>query len=220
MNKKIALKIYFFVLFALFFSFPIQGKSAMTGGSYSIPVDSFSVVDQGTLTGGDYTLKGTSGDFGAITIDGGVVELRGGFQAMVDGLLSYSIDKSAVSLGTLSLSSVSSDSVVLTVTADSITGYAISMTEDGNLRSGSLDIDDISSGNVTAGTEGYGIITSGTNGLHNSADTAISGTVSIASSVIPVSQMQTSITFKAAIGYTSRTGSYSHTVTFTLNVNP
>lgn len=168
---------------------------------------------------GSFVVTGMSGGGNIST---GIV-LKGGFQAMERASLSMSVDPSTVALGQLSLAAVSSGSVVMTVTTDSSSGYAVSATEDGNLRKGvggaNDDINDVVDGTVSAGSEEYGIVTSGGGGLL-AVDTALSGTLSVASSNSNVTAQQTTITFKAAIGSSSRAGSYSHIVTFTATANP
>ena len=167
----------------------------------------------------DFLVAGMSGGGEATT----GFELRGGFQAMERSSLTMSVNSNTVSLGELSLVAVASGSVVLSVTTDSTTGYTASVTEDGNLRKGgggdNDDINDVLDGSVTAGSEEYGITTSGGGGLIG-ADTAISGTVSVAAASGEVSSQQTTVTFKAAIANTSRAGSYSQVVNFSATANP
>lgn len=181
-------------------------------------------------TDGNVPMTETSADAGFIVtgmsgggnINSGLA-LKGGFQAMERASLSMSVDPSTVALGQLSLAAVSSGSVVMTVTTDSSSGYAVSATEDGNLRKGAGgandDINDVADGTVSAGSEEYGIVTSGGGGLL-AVDTALSGTLSVVSSNNNVTAQQTTITFKAAVGQSSRAGSYSHIVTFTATANP
>lgn len=209
--------VYLFILFGLLF-LPLNVQSEMTGGDFSIPVDTFSISDNGTSTGGNFTLRETGefGDTGSST--GGALTLNPGFQAAISGAVSLTLSGATVSLGTLSLDAVSTASTNARIITDSLTGYTLTLTEDGNLRtSGGLTIPDVS-GTVTAGTPGYGISTTGGDGLLTS-DTAIDGTVTVASKSTP-SSATTTINFKAAIGTSSKAGSYSHTVTLSITANP
>jgi len=147
--------------------------------------------------------------------------IEAGFQAAASGVvLSATLSTNSVSLSSLSTSAVNSASQTLTVTTNSPTGYAATIIEDGNLRSSSDDINDVSDGSITTGSEEYGIGTSGAAGQFNSADTAITATAKTiaTTSTIAISE-QTTITYKAAISGSTAAGSYSHSVTFTTTAN-
>lgn len=166
-------------------------------------------------TGNAITLSGMSGG-----TEGGYF-LHGGFQAMETGALSMSLDSTSVSLGQLSYDSVSAGSAIITITTDSGSGYTVSVTEDGNLRGAAGDIDDVSDGTVTAGSEEYGIQTSGSHG-QLASDTAITANGStVASYTATANSAQTTVLFHASIDRTrTLSGSYSHIATFTSTVNP
>lgn len=219
--KLLSILLFSSVLFA-----PFGLHAAMNGGNFEIYADTFSVVqDQLITNGGTFTITNTGGESFATSsasVAGGFV-FQGGFQAMERSSLSMSLNANTIALGALSLDSVSSGSVVLNVTTDSTTGYTTSVTEDGNLRKGAGgdndDINDVSDGSVTAGSEEYGIATTGDGGLLI-PDTALNGEVAVAASNDEVTAQQTTIAFKAAIARTSRAGSYSHVVTFSSTANP
>jgi len=215
--KKIISIITFFALFA--WTTPIS--AAMSGGNFSIPVDSFSVTEDNSITGGDYSLDLTAGESYSGDISETSFTAKGGFQAMVQSSLDYSLNKSAISLsfGSSPLSVVASDSLITTVTTDSLTGYSLLINASGNLASGSNDINNVSDGDVTAGSEEYGIRTTGTDGLL-ATDTAISGSVSVASANIPVSSSATTITFRAGASTATKAGTYTQALTFTITANP
>lgn len=154
--------------------------------------------------------------FSGMSREAGNYALRGGFQAMELSALSLTLSTTSIALGTLALDSVASSSLTATVTSDG--GYSVSITEDGNLRDGANDIDDIGAGNVTAGTEGYGIRTSGAQGQVNGSDTAVTGgSLTVASSNSSASAVATTVDFRAAVDTDSLAGSYSHTVTFSIS---
>lgn len=203
----------------LLWSAPLKG--AMSGGDYEITVDGFVVADGSGSSGGNYDLNEYAGDFSSGDMEGGNIDLEGGFYFASDEGLSTSLSKSTISLTFPSspLSTVVSDSLILTVTTDSVSGYATSIGEDGNLRSGANDINDVIDGSVTAGSEEYGIRTTGGDGLL-ATDTAISGSVALASSAGPASGNATTVTFRVGVAQSTISGSYSHIVTLTTVVNP
>lgn len=215
------------ICLTILFSCLWQGEtqSAMTGGNFEIYADSFSFTNQQVSEGGNFTLFDTGGEFFATSTSGGDYSLKGGFQALEKGILSFSISDASVALGTFSLASVTSADTIITVSTDSATGYTLTLTENGNLCSPSVavctyDINDVADGSVTAGSEEYGIRTSGTNGQQNSADVPISGTVSIATSSGITTGDATTVSYKAAISTNSIAGAYTHTTSYTLTVNP
>lgn len=163
----------------------------------------------------NFTVSGLSGG----TYAG--YEVQAGFQSAVKNGITMSIDDTTMALGTLSTGSVSTDSLVMTVTTDSNSGYAVTLSETGNLISGANTIDDVADGSVTAGSEEYGFVTSGGDGTVTT-DTAItSASQTIASRTTSVNGSETTVTFKAAISASaSIAGVYSHTVTFTATANP
>lgn len=204
----------------LFFFLPQIVSGAMTGGGYEIYADTFSAVDDtGASNGGTYTLYSTGGEPAIGDIAGGTYSLRGGFQAMEKGSLSLDFSTTTVALGTVSLTSIASTTVTSTISTDSPTGYSFTFDENANLSSGLNDIDDVLDGAVTAGSEEYGISTFG-GGAALVGDNAIVNGLEIASSNGPVVGESTGITFKMAVGGSSRAGSYTQTLTATLTVNP
>lgn len=207
------------ILFGFFLFRAVLLSAAMSGGAYTIYADTFSFVDTATTSGDIFSITGTGGEFAVSTTSGNTFELRGGFQAAERGILSFSVTPSAFSIGPLTDAAVSATSITLLISTDSETGYTTAMTEDGNLRSGSNEINDVSDGSVTAGSEEYGIITSGTDALISS-DTAIGGTLTVASASGTVTDRQTTVTFRASVDNNTPAGTYTHVVTFTATVNP
>ncbi|MFB6226376.1 MAG: hypothetical protein ABEJ02_03415, partial [Candidatus Paceibacteria bacterium] len=192
----------------------------MSGGGYNVYTDKFSVVSTNTSTGGNYQITQTAGQYFATTTSGGDFELRGGFQAQEKGILKVNLNKNSLDLGTLTENDVSKGSLKLTVTTDSETGYNTSIREDHNLKSGSLTINDVSDGTVSAGSKEYGINTKGTDGLLNQ-DKGISGTLNIASHNGQVYKRTVEVIFKASLNKnTSNKQNLSHQVTFDTTVNP
>jgi hypothetical protein len=212
-------KIFVFVaVFLVVFFWKIPVETSMTGGTFELFADSFNVISTVSSTGGTFVLYDTLGEGFATTTSGGTFELRAGFQAMEQGSLSFLVFPSSVDLGALTKASVSSGEATATVSTNSPTGYSISLTEDGDFRSGTDVIDDVSDGEVTAGSEEYGFVTSGADALISS-DTAVSNGVAIASYGSPATSRETATTFKASVTANTPVGSYSHIVTFTVTAN-
>lgn len=215
--------LFWLCVFILTLNFPsIAGSSSMSSQNYALQLDTISVGgDLSTST--NYKVFDTVGEFGShatqSTSTNYIVEA--GFQAAASGAaLSASLSASSVSLGSLGTSIVSSATNRLTVTTNSPTGYTVTISEDGNLRSGSNDINDVSDGEVTAGSEEYGIRTSGNAGQMNNSDTAITSSAqTVASTSTLAISERTVFTYKASVGSATAAGTYSHTVTFTTTAN-
>ncbi len=213
------MKKFFLVLLVVCLFTPSVLDASMTGGTYEIYADSIGVSEANVSTSTSYTLFDTTGESYATSTAGGTYVAKGGFQALEKGILRMIISENALDFGTLSSSAVTTRNIQVLVDTDSFTGYTASVTEDGNLRSGANDIDDVSDGEVTIGSEEYGITTSGGDGLL-SADTAISGQLAVASKLGQVSGRQTQVQFKASVTDATPAGTYGHTVIFTVTVNP
>jgi len=216
-SKYIA--IFLFITLLALFSPAAVSFGAMTGGDYEIYGDTFSGSEDSLTSSSGYTIYGTTGEFAAQTATGGTYTLRGGFQALEKGILELEFTTTTIAFGTLSLSSVTSSTVSSTITTDSLTGYSLTFDEDGNLRDGANDINDVVDGAVTAGSEEYGVRTIGGGG-DLAADTAVVDGLGVASSVGSVNDQETGIKFSVAIGGSSRAGSYTHVITATITANP
>ncbi|MBI5221886.1 MAG: hypothetical protein HY980_00075 [Candidatus Magasanikbacteria bacterium] len=204
--------------------FPLNaGSASMTSENYQLQLDSVDVGGNLT-TSTNYKVSGSLGESPGVhetqsTSTNYIIEA--GFQAAASGVaLSATLSTNAVSLGSLTTADTNKASQTLTVTTNSPTGYSVTITEDGNLRSGSDDINDVSDGEVTASSEEYGFRTSGVAGQYNNVDTAISGAAKTiaTTSTIAISE-QTTITYKASIAHGAAIGTYSHIVTITTTVN-
>lgn len=199
----------------------------MSGGAYDIIADDFSSNFFGRGEGGTYVLYTHVSDIDTSTTTavsglGQVNTVEGGI--FYSDELTYDISRTHVSFGSLSVTEMKMQPVTTTVTTDSITGYTIAISEDHNLQTadGNNDVADVVDGSVSAGSEEYGLGTSGDNGLYPSADKAIvASSTDIISSLGRVTNDPEVIQFKAALDRIhSRQGSYSHTVTLTVTTNP
>lgn len=185
----------------------------------------FTIFDNGINAGGarstssNFILESTLGEISGTTTSTNYSS-RSGFQAIEpEPKMSMTISSNVINLGALSTGSVSFASLTVSVTTNAPSGYGVRITEDDNLHSGSNTIDDVADGAVTAGSEEYGIGTTGSAGQFNSADTAISGSVTVAANAGRASAEQTTVTFRASMSPLTYNGSYSHVVTFTAVAN-
>ncbi len=171
-------------------------------------------------TSTNFILESTLGELSGVTTSTNFSS-RSGFQAIgAEPKITMALSTNTINLGTLDAGSVNTANLTVTVTTNASSGYTVKLSENENLRSAAgNDIDDVLDGSVTAGSEEYGIRTSGISGLSNSTDAAISGAVNIASKSTSAVAEQTTVTFKAAISNATFSAGYSHTVTFTAVAN-
>ena len=188
----------------------------MSSANYKIFVDSINGGGQ-LGTSANYKLTDTIGEVG-VTEDVSSTNYRSkaGFEAIsMDNTLSVSLSTNLIAIGALSTSNVVSADEVLTITTNG-SGYTTTLVSDGNLRaSDGSDINNVSDGAVTAGSEEFGIRTSGTDGQYNSTDTSITTTAkTIGERSTSVNGGTLTVTFKASVDTNSSFNSYSNIVTF------
>jgi len=166
------------------------------------------------------TIAGAFGDTGsiAIAIADGTYDDQFTVSATVDPSITFTLNDDAVNLGTLTIGSVNTDTTSFTVNTNASGGYTVTATEDGNLRFGANDINDVADGTVTAGSEEYGMSTSKSGQTFaqtaGNAATAIDGTAKqCASAAAPASSDSTTLTLHAGVAGATPAGSYSHIVT-------
>lgn len=216
--------IFLILILAFCLSFPMEASTVdMSSTNYKIFVDVISVG--GDLTNStNYQVNSAMGEAGGVheTVSTSTnYSLAAGFQALAGVALSATLSTNAVSLGALNVNQVVTASQTITVTTNATNGYTVTIQEDGNLRSGADDINDVTDGAVTIGKEEYGIRTSGAVGQMNNSDTAITSLPQIiATSSTLATNEQTAITYKAAAAVEeTQSGNYSHIVTFTTVAN-
>ena len=133
--------------------------------------------------------------------------------------LTFSVSANSVDLGVVNPWAVSTGNHTITVTTTATSGYTCKVAEDGNLRNGSNDINDVSGATVDAGSEEYGLNCSG-GGCALVQDTAITGSpTTVATSVGAVTNESTTMTYKAAVSGITNALGYSHIVTYTCTGN-
>jgi len=125
--------------------------------------------------------------------------------------ISYQFSTNSLNLGNINPTNVASNNHTLTVTTNAPGGYILYISEDGELRKGSDEIDDVTDGSVTAGFKEYGLNT-GYGDFTN--DAAITDTMKIVREKnSPASGEVTTCTYKAAVDNLTPQGYYSHIVT-------
>lgn len=125
--------------------------------------------------------------------------------------ISFSLSSNSLNLGTLSTLIVSTQALTASVSTNAPSGYVLYISEDGNLRQGSYDIDDVIDGTVNAGFEEYGMST-GAGDFVN--DAAITGSLKIANQNASPATEDTTCIYKASISTSTVSGFYSHINTY------
>lgn len=191
----------------------IDGAFAvMSSDSYRIFGDSFS-AGGGAGSSASYLLHQTIGEDLSSSSSSASYVLLDGLQSLAEHpTFTFSVSVPTVNLGALSASSTQTGVVTLTTSTNAPFGYTTTVYEDGNLRVGANDIDDVADGSVTTGVEEYGIGLTGTDRAF-STDQPITGTpLTIASRSTWKNGASTTVTFKASIDGSTASGTYSHTL--------
>lgn len=119
----------------------------------------------------------------------------------------------------ISNTAVSLASYTVTTATNADSGYTLSITEDGALRSGGNTIADVSDGSVTAGSPETGVAVSGT-GAAFADDRALTGSpLLLASSSSRTTGTTNTITHKASVVQGTPGGTYGHVVTLVVVPN-
>jgi len=127
----------------------------------------------------------------------------------------YKLSGHLADLGTLSTSSVKTAVSFFEVTTNASGGYTVYVNEDHNLQvSAGRDIDDVSDGTVSSGSEEYGIESVGQD-AQGVGDVAISDSNQVvATDPSYAAERRTGVIHKAAIDGSSPAGHYNHTVSY------
>lgn len=159
---------------------------------------------------------------GTITVD----ELKdNGTTPVIDGTNDYvyRLTGSSVDLGDIVTSAISTAIIGFDVSADLDGGYVVQVYEDGNLRDGSNDINDVSDGSVTTGSEEYGGRSSDTSlsgSTFDTQDTAFTTALKdVADETDPAFASRNFVTLKACISGSTPNGTYGHQLTFIVSGN-
>lgn len=213
-------QLYLYIGVAVLLVLPMALFAQLSGGAYEIYGDTFSFVSTGETSGGAFTLFSSGGEFFATTTGGGDYSLRAGFRAVEKGLLRATVTSSSLSLGTLTTSSVATATTTITIETDNFNGYTLALKGTTGLVSGSDEIDGVSDGSVTAGSEEYGVSATGDD-VVSAGDVAVTTTAStISTGTGTITGNTTTLVFKVAVSSTTPVGSYSQTVQLLTTVTP
>ncbi len=159
---------------------------------------------------------------GSITVD----DLKdGGTAPVIDGSSDavYRLEVSSATLGSLTVASVHTAVIGFEVNADLSGGYVVQTFDDGNLRSGANDIDDVADGSVTPGSEEYGGRSSDTSLSGSTFDTQDTAFTTSPEDVADESatsfESRNFVTLKAAISSGTPSGSYGQVLSFIVSGN-
>lgn len=209
--------------------FEVFGISATNTNALSVSSTTVSVSDASSFSTGDMIVliedKGSSqieaiGKVTSTTASTVVVDSwsNNGTQPTIDGTgdYVYLLSGTSVALGTLSSGVVGTGMIAWDISIENNNGYTISVVEDGNLRSGANDIDDVSDGAVTAGSEEYGARSSDTSLANSTFDTQDSAITTSTQEVATESSAQFAsrnfLTLKASYASGTPEATYTHII--------
>ncbi len=193
---------------------PISVWAAMSSTNYYIYADSVE-TGGGLSAGGVYSLEDTLGE-GIISQTGGTTyNINAGYQAMVLGSLSMNISSNAINLGTLSTTTVITNTTTVTISTDAADGYYMSIqTASAN------PLTAVSDDEVTAGQEEYGLAVVGADAIVLT-DQGITTGLPLAQKLTPGTGVN-DLVFKAAISPTtvsSNPGNKSQSIVIGVSAN-
>lgn len=206
-----------YLLGALFGIFlPTIVLAAMSSTDYYIYADSLD-FGGGGATSTDYNLQGSIGGEVAPGISTSTsYQVNAGYQAMVRGGLTLSLNSNSVDFGSLAAGTVVSRSVVATVDTDSGTGYTLSVS---NVSGTSLSA--VADGAVdgAGGQEEYGLAVTGPHANY-ATDQAIVNNLTLAYFTSPAAMDNTTLVFKAVSNASSAASTYTQSLVLTAAANP
>lgn len=135
----------------------------------------------------------------------------------------YKMSGTSMSLTGISESSAVTAIVAMEVSIENDDGYVIQVFEDGNLRDGVNDIDDVADGAVSTGSEEYGARSSDTSVSGSTFDTADTAITSSFQDIVTKSSAsyedRSFLIFKSGVDGSTAYGTYAHTVSFIASGN-
>lgn len=135
----------------------------------------------------------------------------------------YPLTSSSLSLESVDAQRVATGVIAFEVTVDNDDGYVIQILEDGNLREGSNEIDDVSDGEVTAGSEEFGARSSDSSLSGSTFDTQDTSITSTGQDVVTRSTFafydRSFVIFKMAAATNTPSATYTNTITFIASGN-
>ncbi len=206
-------RIFGSLLAVLLLGFPVASLAFMSSTNFQIISDTIG-VGGGLSTSTSYGLQDTLGTISIGIVSSTSYRIIGGFQTSESNGITLQVNNTSLNLGTLSSSMVSSANTTATVTTDAPTGYTLSV---GAVTGTSVT--PVADGSITAGSEEYGLTTTGAESLV-STDVAVTNGLNLASSAAAITGSATMIVFKASISSASAQATYSQNITLTAASNP
>lgn len=133
----------------------------------------------------------------------------------------YRLGGSTAELGALTSATAKTSLTGTRVVSDAPNGYTIYVSDDGNLRTASADINDVADGTVTIGSEEYGWEVFGSSATSTGSDLPfLMTTTPIQSgSAVSSTEQRVGLVYKATIASGTPSGSFSHLVFYTMTAN-
>lgn len=132
----------------------------------------------------------------------------------------YRLEGSSVGFGTLSANIGRTALTFSNVTCNTPNGYTVKVNADGNLRSGSNSISNVSDGSVTSAFEEYGAHVYGSSATSTSGDFSFStATVDIQTNTSYTTKDRIALVYKIAITGNTPSGSFSQSIYYTVTPN-
>lgn len=135
----------------------------------------------------------------------------------------FIMNSGSVSFGEISEADFKSRIAGFEITVDNDNGYSIQVLDDGNLRSGEYDINDVADGSVTAHVEEYGARSSDTSVAGTTFDTQDTAITTSTQAMVTQSSFsyadRSFIVLKVARSGDTQPGNYAQTITFIVSGN-
>lgn len=150
---------------------------------------------------------------------------HGGISPVIDGSGDYLYPLTGSSLALLGVdgSTIATGVISFEMTIDNDSGYVIQILEDGNLRTGSEEINDVVDGTVSAGSEEFGVRSSDTTLLNSAFDTSDAAITTSAQEIVTQSTYviddRSFTVFKLGAQASTSSGTYANTVSFIASGN-
>ncbi len=186
---------------------------AMNSASFSIDSD-FVGVGGASGASASFSLEDTIAQPAPGQANSASFVINGGFQQVDQNTISVALSSNSLNLGELAVNQVKTVSTVASVTTGAQNGYTLSI---GEVSGSSLR--PVSGGVVVAGTEAYGIATTGADALVMGDVPVVVGT-NLATHNAAVAGSDTTLVFKAAISNNTSSGVYSQNIVLTASANP
>ncbi|MFH1404819.1 MAG: hypothetical protein ABIH21_01820 [Patescibacteria group bacterium] len=200
--------------------FPVISQAESSSTNFKLWGHSFT-SGGASMSSSNYITKGSAADNSTDKMTSTNYLSEAGFESLYEEpKLTMSLSETTVVLGTLVTGTFATGSITVSVSTNADFGYSLSLTETRAIQNtqGNI-IDDVSDGDVTAGSEEFGVAVSGTDASFAN-DRAVTGSaLTLASRSTWSAGVDSVISFKAAISETTQYGDYSGSYTFIVTSN-